>query len=355
MSATVYMLKPSSPPDPEEIKEGLRRILARDDIRAALASGGYTGVKMHFGEADPPATVDPGYVKVVVEAVKAGGGKPFLTDTNTLYTGRRFNAVDHLLCAHDHGYTVENTGAPVVILDGLTGRNFTEVEVELPHCKTVKIAADILSMDALVVLTHVTGHMGTGMGAAIKNVGMGLASRGGKQIQHSGILPTVTAEKCVGCGECARWCPADAISVEETAVIDSSLCIGCGECTVSCRHRAISIRWDESSVNLQEKMAEYAFGILKRFRGKSCFFNFLIHVTKDCDCTRRPQKACFDEAAVLASTDIVAVDQATYDFLKEAAGKDPFEEWSGKDALVQVRHAEKIGLGTSRYDLVEIR
>ena len=257
MPSTVYFFKIDKETSESGICSGLTSILTKEDISNSFSSQGFTALKIHFGEADKPNTVNPAFVKVIADAVRKKGGKPFLTDSNTLYTGQRSNAVDHLMCAHRHGYSIKNTGAPAIILDGLAGKSFTQVEINLKHCSTAKIPTDVQSIDDLIGVTHITGHMGAGLGGSIKNIGMGMASRGGKQKQHSGILPEVNRDACTACGECARWCPADAITVEEYASINKDLCIGCGECTVTCQYRALAVRWDESSTNLQENIEEF--------------------------------------------------------------------------------------------------
>jgi len=354
MSSTVYLFRIDTNTSPKQVRKGLSALLRQKEISNSLTSKGFTAIKMHFGESDSPNTVEPSMVKVIVNYVKSAGGRPFLTDTNTLYTGRRSNAVDHLMCAYSHGYTMKNTGAPAIILDGLTGKGFAEIPIGLKHCKTAKIAKDVLNIDDLIGITHVTGHEGASFGGSLKNIGMGMSSRGGKQKQHSGILPEVDKDRCTACGECARWCPVEAITVDEHAHINKGLCIGCGECTVTCRFKAIAVRWDESSANLQEKIAEHAYAVVRSIRGKSCFFNFLIKVTKDCDCIRRPQDPDFTDLGIVASTDIVAADKASYDLLEQEAGRDMFQEWSGKDPLVQMRYGEEIGLGTTDYILEQV-
>ncbi len=353
MSATVYYFKADTNTDISEVKEGLLKILAQKDIRDSFTGKGLTAVKMHFGETDKPKTVNPEYVRTVADSVKKEGGSPFLVDTNTLYIGKRANSVDHLMTAYSHGYSIENIGAPVIILDGIESRDFTEYSIDLKHCETAKLPTDIQSIDNLITLTHVTGHPLSGFGGSIKNIGMGMASRGGKQIQHSGILPSVNASKCVKCGQCAKWCPADAITINEYAEIDKDTCIGCGECTVSCRFGAISQRWDESAVNLQEKMAEYAYAVVKNIRGKACFFNFIIDVTKDCDCFDVAQES-YCTLGIVASTDLTACDQAAYDLLRTYEGEDLMKKWAGKDGLAQMKHLEICGLGSREYELIEI-
>ncbi|MFH1706530.1 MAG: DUF362 domain-containing protein [Planctomycetota bacterium] len=355
MLATVTFLPLPPGTSEADTLEGLRRILNRPEITAVLENGGLTAIKMHFGEADKPRTVSPAIVKEIARASRRGGGKPFLADTNTLYTGKRSNTVDHLITAHGHGYTYPATTAPVVILDGLAGKNFQEVPINLKHCRTAKIARDVLSIDTLICLTHVTGHIETGLGASIKNIGMGLASRGGKQAQHSGILPVVNKKKCTACGECAKWCPVHAIAVDKCAVIDPKVCVGCGECTVTCPVHAIAVRWDESSVGLQEKMAEYAFAVLRNIKGPALFINVILQVTKDCDCMGDAKGGELPPVGIVAATDIVAADQAAYDLMVRVCGRDPIKAWYGEtDPLIQVRYAESIGLGTREYTLAEV-
>lgn len=350
----VYFLPINEKTPTKEIISGLQKLLSIDEINSTFSSGQFTALKMHFGEGDNPKTVSPTFVKAIVDAVKEQDGKPFVTDSNTLYRGNRGNSVDHIHTAFRHGYSIENLGAPVIIFDGLSGKNFAEIPINLKHCETAKIAKDILSTDNLIGLAHITGHGATGFAGNIKNIGMGLASRGGKQVQHSGILPTVNEENCIACGECAKWCPVDAITVDEYAVIDEEICIGCGECTATCQFNAISIRWDESSENLQEKMAEHAYASVKSIKGKSCFFNFLLDVTRDCDCGRREQESYIDSLGIVASTDIVAADQAAFDLMAEHEGADLIDKWHGKDGLVQVKYGEEIGLGSRDYELIEV-
>lgn len=332
-------------------RAGLGEVVKRRDLVA---------IKTHFGEAGSTAFVPVMFVRRLVEAVKEAGGKPFVTDAGTLYVGSRSNAVNHLITAAAHGFTLESAGAPVIIADGLKGHDFEEIEVEGRLLQRVKIASAAVHADALVVVSHLTGHELAGFGCAIKNVGMGLGSRGGKQKMHSDIKPEVNAERCTACAQCIRWCPAGAISLVgegegRKASIDHELCIGCGECTVMCFEGAIAARLVTDLDVAQRKIVEYTMGALKGKEEKSVFFNFLLRVTPACDCWDFSDAPVVEDIGILASRDIVAVDQASMDLVNEQAGRDVFGEmfpqvkWQD-----QLAYAEEMGLGSREYELISI-
>jgi len=192
------------------------------------------------------------------------------------------------------------------------------------------------------------------MGATLKNVGMGLSSRGGKLAQHSGVIPQILKKRCNICGVCGRWCPVGAIKIgEHYAIIDPKICIGCGECLAVCQFDAVKIAWDESTVNLQKKVAEYCLAIMKGKAGKIVFFNFLTHITKHCDCMGKPFEPDIADIGIIASTDPVAIEKATTNIIKEHSGKDFFKDaWPGIDYTIQINYAQEIGLGSMDYELV---
>ncbi len=320
-----------------------------------LVEGDFTALKIHFGEAGNTGHIKPAWLAGLVWEIRQKTRHAFLTDSNTLYVGHRSNSIDHLRLAWSHGFTPEGTGLPVIIADGLIGRDKHEPRSAQSRTGSSKIASAILDADAFVGLTHVTGHVQTGLGAAIKNVGMGCASRAGKLDQHSVTHPRVSAKQCRNCSLCMDFCPEAAIvQAEGHVVIDPARCIGCGECLVACKHGAIKMKWDEDSLRLQEKMAEYALRVIAHFKGRAVFVSFLIQVTKDCDCMAKNQKPIAPDIGILASRDPVAIDQATADLLSERGdGRDPLRagydiDWSG-----QLAHGEKIGLGTRKYELIK--
>ncbi len=317
-------------------------------------------VKTHMGEAGSTAFIPPIYVRTVVEQVKKANGRPFVTDSNTLYIGGRATAINHLRTAANNGFTMETVGAPIIIADGLRGHDFVEVPVEGEFIKNAKIAAAAYQSDVMVIMSHLTGHEFMGFGGAIKNVSMGLSSRGGKQQMHSDIKPQVDRDRCKACAKCLEWCPAEAITIqgkgkEAYARIDRKKCIGCGECTIMCFEGAIGARLSGVLENAQKKCVEYCVGALKGKEGKVAFLNFLMNITPDCDCWNYNDDRVIPDIGILASRDIVSIEQAGLDLLNEKAGKDVFHSiYPVVDVQSQVDYAEKMGLGSKKYELISL-
>jgi len=315
-------------------------------------------VKMHFGEMGNKAYLKPSNVIPVIEKIKEKKAVPFLTDANTLYKGTRANAPGHLTTALAHGYDPKSVGAPVIIADGLTGKEHVPVKVDLKHFKEVKIAAAAYHADSMIVLTHYKGHELTGFGGSLKNVGMGLGSRAGKQMMHSDVKPRVNEEKCTRCGCCVRWCPTEAITMlsGKKSSIDLSKCIGCGECVASCNFNAIEVSWAGSPSSVQEKIVEYFYGVWKDKKDKIIFFNFAIDISPNCDCYAWNEPPICPDIGLLASYDPVALDAACTDLVNSASGsKDKWREiYPDIDWSVQLSYAEHLGIGKRNYKLVEV-
>ncbi|MFW6376232.1 MAG: DUF362 domain-containing protein [Thermoplasmatota archaeon] len=317
-------------------------------------------LKLHFGEKGIDTFIRPVQVNPIIKAVKNAGGKPFLGDSNTLYTGSRSNAVDHHMTAQENGWVRPVVEAPVVIADGLHGNEFYEVEVNGKHFDDVKIGAAFYQADGIIGVSHFKGHMMTGFGGTLKNLGMGCASRAGKLMMHYDVKPEVDLEKCIGCGRCKIWCPADAIEVDDKAEIDLGECIGCGECKIVCPEGAIKVEDSSSNVELQEKISEFAHGSLLGKYDKSMFFNFVMDVTPECDCPPWRSYPMVPDIGIVASKDPVAVEQAAFDLVKDEKGRDydsgvdKFREEHDVDPTAQIVHAEKIGMGEREYELIDI-
>ncbi|TEB11180.1 DUF362 domain-containing protein [Pelotomaculum propionicicum] len=324
-------------------------------------------LKLHFGEKGNTGYIRPQFLRRIVNKVKGLGGKPFLTDCNTLYFGTRANAVDHLQTAVENGFAYAVVDAPLVIADGLTGKDYVTVEIGRKHFKEVKIGSAAYHADALIALTHFKGHEMTGFGGVLKNIGMGLGARSGKQMMHSDVLPRVNPDKCKGCDRCSQWCPAAAISLRnKVSVVDESKCIGCGECTVTCPAHAIDVNWKTEPAAIQEKIVEYTEGVLKNKKGKYGFITFVTNVSPDCDCYGWSDASLVKDIGILASRDPVAIDQACIDLVnreKVLAGSrldgkgdvhDKFMAlYPDIDWRNQLAYAEEIGLGSRKYELIK--
>lgn len=354
MSADVFFLRVTEDPL-DRLGRHFGTFWEQSGFHSLIGDRDLVGIKMHFGEKGNTTHIPPDLVKLVVDRIRERGGKPFLTETCVLYRSERDNAVDHILTAHAHGFSIEKLGAPVIIADGLRGDAEREVPIPGEIYQKVSVATTALEASAFIVLSHVTGHMSTGLGGVIKNLGMGFASRKGKLRQHSMTKPAISAKKCTGCGCCIAWCPADAISMNgDTAVIDQKCCIGCGECLTVCRFDAVKYDWQVGGTDLQMRMAEHAMGVVYNKQDKMGYINYLLSVTKDCDCFGKVQSMMFPDIGILASFDPVALDAATLDLIERETGRTLTDQsHPHTDPWIQIHHGEKIGLGSSDYRLVE--
>jgi hypothetical protein len=331
-----------------------------------------TAVKVHFGEPGNLAYLRPNFAAIIVKLLKEKKALPFLTDCNTLYSGRRANGPDHLEAAFENGFNPMATGCPVVIGDGIKGIDYREIELNMEFCKSAKIGSAIADADALVTLNHFKGHEMTGFGGVLKNLGMGCASVGGKLFLHSGASPEIYEPNCTGCKICEKFCNFDAIKVgsDKIARIDYEKCTGCGQCIAVCQYDSARVVWQGSSDVVNRRVAEYAYAAVQ---GKPSFhINFIIDVSPNCDCWPFNDYPIVPDIGIAASFDPVALDQACADMVikapvlpgsklseshtgKHLEGEDKFTlihpDTSWKAGL---EHAEKIGLGTRSYSIVEV-
>jgi uncharacterized Fe-S center protein len=357
MTSKVFFVPATAGDGPEILSKKARAAYMALDLNDRLDKDDFVALKIHFGDKDNTGHVKAEWLRHIATEIRKKTPRAFLTDSNTLYVGRRSNSVEHIRQAWSHGFTPNVIDLPVIIADGLIGRDKHESRDGGPRPETLKIGAAFQDADALLALTHVTGHVQTGIGAALKNIGMGCASRAGKLDQHSVSHPRVQAKACRNCSLCIDYCPSDAILQAEGHVeIDDRVCLGCGECLVVCKFGAIKFRWDADSRRLQEKMAEYALQVKRHFKEKAGFINFLIHVTKDCDCMAGDQARIVEDIGLLASADPVAVDTATAALvLDRSRGKDVFRAGYKVDWSAQLKHGVSIGLGFMDYELVELK
>jgi uncharacterized Fe-S center protein len=331
----------------------------------------FTALKIHFGEPGNLAYIRHNYANRMVEILQSLGAKVFLTDSNTLYSGRRANAIDHLEASFENGFNMLSVKAPVIIADGLKGTEYVEIPVGSPICKSAKIGAAIANADIIVTLNHFKGHEQAGFGGALKNIGMGSASRGGKLDLHSSSQPQVEEKNCTACRQCVRFCNYGAIALNNRriAVIDYTKCVGCGQCIAVCRFDAAQPVWDNSSETMNRKIAEYCLALLK---DKPHFHvNFVLNVSPDCDCWASNDVPLVPDIGMAASFDPVALDQACADMVTAApslpgsrgneegtldlTGHDKFHHiHPNTNWRVGLQHAEQIGLGTTRYELLSV-
>ncbi len=367
--AEVYFanLRARNPYDSTVSKVG--RLFDAAGFDECIRKNALTAIKLHFGEMGNDSYINPVFVREVVDRVRKCGGKPFLTDSNTLYLGSRANAVDHIETAIRHGFDYAVAGAPLIIADGLSGGNTRSVTIDKKHFRDVIISGDIVASESLVVLSHFKGHEVAGFGGAIKNLAMGCASARGKQEQHS-ARPLVIEAHCIGCGKCKDVCPKSAISLKrKRSHIDRDLCIGCFECMTVCPEHAIDIDWETEIPRFVERLVEYAFGAVKGKAHRTCFMNFLTRITPDCDCVPWSDAPIVPDIGILASKDPVAIDAASFDLVNRQEGirgsglghnfrkgADKFKGMrAGTDALRQVSYGREIGLGSSEYELINIQ
>lgn len=356
----------------ENLLQKLHRLMKQAGFETIDFENKFTAIKIHFGEYGNLAFLRPNYAKVVADYVKELGGKPYLTDCNTLYVGSRKNALDHLDTAYVNGFSPFQTGCHVLIGDGLKGTDETLVPIDGEYVKEAKIGSAIMDADVFISLTHFKGHEMTGFGGALKNIGMGCGSRAGKMEQHREGKPQVDQKLCVGCGSCQKICAHDApIIKDKKATIDHDKCVGCGRCLAVCPKDAIDAEDNRSIEMLNYKMTEYAWAVCK---DRPCFHISLIcDVSPNCDCHPENDIPIVPNVGMLASFDPVALDKACADLCnqmqpveKSILGENmkKHENHEGHDHFhmthpdtewrVAIAHGVKIGLGTDQYELIRI-
>lgn len=352
----VYFIAVDESDDIACVRRKTALLLDESKVLGCIDRDDRVAVKIHFGEEGNAGHVRPEYAAAICEKIKLKGARPFLTDTNALYKGERTVSSDHIKLAGRHGFTKAACGADIIIPDDTKIENVLEVPVNGSFIRKAKIAAVFLNADAIVDVAHFKGHLMTGFGGALKNIGMGCAAREGKLAQHSDITPIIHVEDCTGCMACVKACPADAIYIKaDKAYIDPSKCIGCATCIAACANKAIDVDWEAGGSQLQEKMIEYASAVLNAKKKKSAFINFAVKITKECDCLAKDDPRVCPDIGIFASEDPVAVDTACYDAVTDACGKDIFKMLHPKrDGRIQLDYAQKMGLGDQGYKLIKV-
>ena len=353
----------------------LQKLIRAAGIGQIDMDGRFVAIKMHFGELGNISYLRPNYARAVVDVVKELGGNPFLTDCNTLYPGSRKNALEHLECAWQNGFTPLTVGCPLMIADGLRGTDDVEVPVQGGEYVTAaKIGRAVMDADVFISLTHFKGHECTGFGGAIKNIGMGCGSRAGKAEQHNNGMPQVSQKRCRGCGRCQRECANSGLVFDEAAKkmrVDPDHCLGCGRCLGACAFDAISFTSDNAVQVLNRRMAEYTKAVVD---GRPQFhISLVVDVSPNCDCHGENDVPILPNIGMFASFDPLALDQACVDACLAAqpmpgsqlarnmaapgfhdhhdhfTNSTPESEWQSC-----LEHAEKIGLGRRQYELIKL-
>ena len=328
----------------------------------------FTAIKMHFGEPGNLSFLRPNFAKAVADRVKALGGKPFLTDCNTLYVGRRKEALEHMTAANENGFSPLTTGCQIIIADGLKGTDDIEVPIKGGILlKSAYIGRAVMDADIVISLSHFKGHELTGFGGAIKNIGMGCGSRAGKMVMHCNGKPTVNQKQCRGCGTCTRYCAQSAITLtDKKASIDHDKCAGCGRCIGVCNFNAIENSFDSNSDDVNRRMAEYTKAVVD---GRPNFHISIVNqVSPCCDCHGENDAAIVPDIGMFASFDPVALDHACIDAVNAAppiGGSELGKSMGSKDHFAhihpstnwrsQLEHAEKIGLGRQNYERITVK
>ena len=362
-------------PDESPIDK-LKRLMKAAGMDQIDMDGKFVAIKMHFGELGNTSFLRPNYAKAVADTVRAYGGKPFLTDCNTMYPGHRKNAIEHLYCAWENGFTPMSAGCPVIIADGLKGTDDISVPVVGgEYIKEAKIGRAVMDADIFISLTHFKGHEMTGFGGTIKNIGMGCGSRAGKKDQHSNGKPIVNESRCRGCRRCLRECANGGLVFDEKAkkmTIDLDQCVGCGRCIGACNFDAIRFKQDAAIKELNCRMAEYARAVT--YGRPNFHISVICDVSPTCDCHSGNDTPILPNIGMLASFDPLALDQACADAclkteplpntqLTDEMGKKGFHDHHdhfdnanpNTDYKTCLAHGEKIGLGSREYELITVK
>ncbi len=360
----------------EGLPTKLKRLIKEAGIGDIDMDGKFVAVKMHFGELGNLSFLRPNYARAIVDVVKELGGVPFLTDCNTLYPGSRKNAIEHLYCAWENGFTPMTVGCPVIIGDGLKGTDDIEVPVEGgEYIDKAMIGRAVMDADIFISLSHFKGHETTGFGGAIKNIGMGCGSRAGKKAQHMNGQPEIDHELCRGCRACLRECANDGLSFDESTrkmSINTQNCVGCGRCIGACNFDAIAFANYAATKDLNCRMAEYTKAVIQN--RPNFHVSLIVDVSPNCDCHAENDAPILPNIGMFASFDSLALDQACVDAclkatplpnsqLAEAMEKedfcdhhDHFENTTpNSEYKTCLAHAEKIGLGTRDYEIVVVK
>ncbi|MHC1589408.1 MAG: DUF362 domain-containing protein [Candidatus Hecatellaceae archaeon] len=351
-----------------DIMGGLEKLFEETGLAGLISRGDRVAVKVHMGELGNTTHIRPQFVAKIVELVKAAGGKPFVTDTTTIYPGERFTASAYLKTAAINGFTRQGLKAPIIIADGekgYDGKSFP-VKKRIRGCRLrkVEVASALLEADAVLIVSHGKGHLMTGFGGAIKHLAMGCTTKRSKTSQHATHGLVLNASKCTRCFECVKACPYSAL--EETVKGPPkrivSKCAYCLTCLFNCPVNAYKIE-KGGKTKFQVALAHAAVAVAEALpKGKTGYMNFLQDITLRCDCAAAGPPIV-ENIGLLASVDPVALDKASLDLIDkakiitgrvEAKPPDVLGKLNRTNSLNHVEVASKLGLGSLKYRLAEV-
>jgi uncharacterized Fe-S center protein len=343
----------------------LENMLKQMDLSRYIEKKDYVAIKTHFGSEGGHRIVRPIFLRKIVEAVQEVGGTPFVTDTV------RLKGLDYLETANVEGINHLSVGCPVVLADGIFGRNCIKVKAG-NILGEIGVASEIYDADVMIVVTHCKGHIQAGFGGAIKNLAMGAVSdknREGKS-ERAKIHAIDTQLEwdegtCDLCGDCVEICDHDALEMSDKIEIDEFMCHKCRRCVEVCKNDALILPMMEDE--FQMAMAEAAKAALDTFeKGKVIYINFIMEVIPHCDCHPHSDVPVINDQGILVGDDIVAIDKASLDMIEAAArlpdskaenikeGEGLFKGLTGRDPYVHVDHGEKLGLGEKDYKILRM-
>lgn len=371
MSSKVYFSDMRSA-EPGGLPLKLKKLITAAGMGEIDFADKFAAIKIHFGEPGNLSFLRPNWAKVVADFVKDKGGRPFLTDCNTLYPGRRKNALEHLTAAMENGFFTMSTGCHAIIADGLRGNDERYIPVQNGELVTnAKIGAAVADADIVISLNHFKGHETAGFGGAMKNLGMGCGSRAGKMEMHCDGKPSVRKDRCRKCGKCAKACAHGAISFDGGyADINHGKCVGCGRCIGACNFDAVYNPNYNSVLLLNKKMAEYAKAVIQN--KPNFHISIVVDVSPLCDCRSYNDVPIIQDVGMFASFDPVALDRACIDAVnaqpalpgsdltdKLHCHEDYHDHFKNCNVNSEWKscldHAEKIGVGAQEYRLTEIK
>lgn len=349
----------------------LERLLRQIGLNRYFEPKEWVAVKTHFGSEGAHRVVRPVFLRKVVDALRGIGAKPFVTDTV------RIKGLDYLEVANQNGINYLSCGAPVVIADGLYGNDNIVVKAG-EILKEIAVATLIYDVPAMVVCTHVKGHINAGYGGAIKNIAMGAVSSAHREHgwkSGRGAMHTLgegrllwNKEICEYCLQCVEICPLDVIGFKDEELIwDDDKCWRCGRCTRVCPPEALSLPTDDE--RFMRALAEAAWAVLSTFKpNKVIYINFLTEIQPECDCMPTADVPVIQDQGILVSDDIVSIEQASIDILLRthplpgsmaqerdiSPGEDVLFRLHHKPYMLQIEEAERLGLGSREYELIEI-